>query len=108
MGEKMMLPLVVTTAPEKIYLQVADDTFYRDETFPSDYGDNITWCADSVVDCEVEYIRADLATPAQTVDVERTFAGFRIVENADVPNGEIWVYDKSKITTETLVTKVKP
>jgi hypothetical protein len=62
--------LVVTTAPEKIYLQVTDDTFYRDETFPADYGDDITWCADSVVDCEVEYIRADLATPAQTVDIE--------------------------------------
>jgi hypothetical protein len=29
---------------------------------------------------------------------EALLAGFQVVENADVPNGEIWIYDKSKIT----------
>lgn len=41
--------------------------------------------------------RAIAAQPAQSVDVEKSFAGFRIVENADVPDGEVWVYDKSKL-----------
>jgi hypothetical protein len=31
---------------------------------------------------------------------EALCAGFHVVENADVPNGEIWIYDKSKTTNK--------
>lgn len=34
---------------------------------------------------------------AQSVDVEKSFAGLRIVENANVPDGEVWLYDKAKL-----------
>jgi hypothetical protein len=40
------------------------------------------------------------AAPVGAPDAE-SFAGFRIVENADVPDGEIWVYDKAKVMTAT-------
>jgi len=63
-------PMVVTTAPERIYLQIADDCYYEDQPFPGEHSDQVTWCANSVESCEVPYIRADLAeTKAQTVDV---------------------------------------
>lgn len=47
------------TAPERIYLQVSEDANDADRPFPKQ---DVTWCEDSVVDCEVEYVRADLAT----------------------------------------------
>ena len=50
---------VTRTAPERIWLQVSDDAADRDAPFPVPDGD-LTWCVDSVVDCEVSYIRADL------------------------------------------------
>lgn len=49
----------VRTAPKTIYLQISDDEAHLDEPFP--YGEEVTWCADSVVGAEVKYIRADLA-----------------------------------------------
>lgn len=54
----LTVPRAVATAPERIWLQIGDDRAHMDEPFP---GDEVTWCADSVVDAEVEYVRADLA-----------------------------------------------
>ena len=49
------------TAPKRIWLQVSDEAQSRDEPFPVN-NEGITWCADSVLDCEVEYVRADLSS----------------------------------------------
>jgi hypothetical protein len=46
------------TAPERIYLQVSDDPDHYNTEFVDD---DVTWCRDSVMACEVEYVRADLA-----------------------------------------------
>ena len=53
------------TAPERIWLQVSDDEEDRDEPFPRD--GEVSWCEDSVVATEVEYIRADLVKKAKLV-----------------------------------------
>lgn len=50
---------MVRTAPERIWLQVSDDESHANEPFP--VGHESTWCADSVMASEVEYVRADLA-----------------------------------------------
>ncbi|MGU5533949.1 hypothetical protein [Aeromonas caviae] len=50
----------IRTAPERIWLQVGDQSHYHSEPFPSDTSE-VSWCADSVVGCEVLYVRADLA-----------------------------------------------
>jgi hypothetical protein len=57
-------PEVVRTAPERIWLQVSDDQCDKDKPFPSVFAEHITWCHESVLSCEVEYIRADLASPS--------------------------------------------
>lgn len=49
---------MVSTAPEKIYLLVADAD-YSAEEFPRDH--DVHWCADPALDCNVPYIRADIA-----------------------------------------------
>jgi len=49
----------IRTAPERIWLQVGDQTHYHSEPFPSDTSE-VSWCADSVMSCEVPYVRADL------------------------------------------------
>lgn len=49
----------IRTAPERIWLQVGDQTGDGDYPFP-EHHDEVTWCADSVVACEVPYVRADL------------------------------------------------
>ncbi len=53
----------IRTAPERIWLQVGDQSHYHSEPFPSDTSE-VSWCADSVIACEVPYVRADLAAPA--------------------------------------------
>lgn len=53
----------IRTAPERIWLQVGDQRHYHSEPFPSDTSE-VSWCADSVIACEVPYVRADLAAPA--------------------------------------------
>ncbi len=58
------LPQVVTTAPERIWLQVSDCDGDEEEPFPHGVDAEITWCQDSVMAVEVEYVRADLAHPA--------------------------------------------
>lgn len=50
----------IRTAPERIWLQVGDQSHYHSEPFP-EHHDEVTWCSDSVVACEVPYVRADLA-----------------------------------------------
>ncbi|WP_323914839.1 hypothetical protein [Aeromonas veronii] len=49
----------IRTAPERIWLQVGDQSHYHSEPFP-EHHDEVSWCADSVVACEVPYVRADL------------------------------------------------
>lgn len=53
----------IRTAPERIWLQVGDQSHYHSEPFPSDTSE-VSWCVDSVMACEVPYVRADLAAPA--------------------------------------------
>ncbi|WP_273767336.1 ASCH/PUA domain-containing protein [Aeromonas hydrophila] len=55
----------IRTAPDRIWLQVGDQSHYHSEPFPSDT-EEVTWCADSVVGCEVPYVRADLVGHAPT------------------------------------------
>lgn len=52
------VPVYVATAPERIYLQVADDAYYAEDPFPAE--EEVTWCADSVMELEVSYVREDL------------------------------------------------
>lgn len=49
----------IHTAPERIWLQVGDQSHYHSEPFPSDTSE-VSWCADSVMACEVPYVRVDL------------------------------------------------
>lgn len=51
---------LVRTAPKRIFLQIADED-YSNEPFPRPCGEEITWCETSCVECEVGYVRADLA-----------------------------------------------
>lgn len=50
---------VTLTAPKKIWLQISDEKSDRKEPFTSSCAE-ITWCEDSVLACEVKYVRADL------------------------------------------------
>ena len=59
----MTVTETIRTAPERIWLQVGDQSHYHSEPFPSDTSE-VSWCADSVTGCEVPYVRADLAAPA--------------------------------------------
>ena len=65
-------PVYVATAPERIFLQVADDAYYAEDPFST--GAEITWCDHSVMALEVAYRREDLhaATVAELrAEVER-------------------------------------
>ena len=55
------LTLAQATAPREIWLQISDDKDDYAEEFP--VNSEVTWCQDSVMDCQVKYVRADLATP---------------------------------------------
>ncbi|AUY11123.1 hypothetical protein [Aeromonas sp. ASNIH2] len=59
----MAVTETIRTAPERIWLQVGDQSHCHSEPFPSDTSE-VSWCADSVMACEVPYVRADLAEPA--------------------------------------------
>ena len=54
---------VTKTAPTRIWLQVSDDARDARKPFPEPHSD-LTWCRDSVLACEVEYVRADLVRAA--------------------------------------------
>lgn len=60
-------PKVVITAPPRIWLQVSDDVADLDEPFPAG-AEGVTWEQDSVLTCEVPYVRADLAGPQQAAE----------------------------------------
>ncbi|MFH7526525.1 hypothetical protein AB2J22_13265 [Aeromonas sp. A5] len=66
-GKLPTKPVTITesirTAPERIWLQVGDQSHYHSEPFPIDTSE-VSWCADSVAACEVPYVRADLACQA--------------------------------------------
>ena len=49
------------TAPPRIWLQVSDGAFNSESEFPTDH-EGITWCQDSVLESEVAYVRADIAS----------------------------------------------
>lgn len=53
------VPEVVRTAPERIFLQVSDQEWDADKPFPVDC-DGVSWWKESVLDVEVQYVRADL------------------------------------------------
>lgn len=57
------LPLVQQTAPERIWLAVADDAYYADKPFPD--AEEICWSSDAPLEVCVPYVRADLATPPE-------------------------------------------
>lgn len=63
--ERREMNKLTKTAPCRIFLQISDDKLDYGEPFPGlYYREDITWCSDSVVRCEVEYIRADLVRAA--------------------------------------------
>lgn len=51
---------VTRTAPAEIWLQVSDDAADCRQPFPPVPDADITWCHESVLGCEVRYVRADL------------------------------------------------
>ncbi len=53
------LPLMVTTAPERIWLNIFTDGD-NEEEFPSDH-EGVTWADQDVGDADVPYVRADVA-----------------------------------------------
>lgn len=57
------LPLVQQTAPERIWLAVADDAYYAEQPFP-DGAEEVCWSSDAPLEVCVPYVRADLANPA--------------------------------------------
>ncbi|NII73954.1 hypothetical protein FHW84_002527 [Dyella sp. SG562] len=62
------VPKVVLTAPERIYLQVSDQEWDSDKPFPGDC-DGVSWWKESVLDVEVQYVRADLF---EALEADRT------------------------------------
>lgn len=72
--------LVQATAPREIWLQVSDEAEHSAEPFPDDA--EVSWCADSVLACEVRYVRADLAQVQPTLSVAQSIAA----EQADDPS----------------------
>lgn len=74
---------VTATAPERIWLQVSDDSIDREVEFPWQHED-VTWCQDSTLACEVEYIRADLAQ--QYLDHLRGIANEPEHQRDDLPD----------------------
>lgn len=58
------LTVLQSTAPREIWLQVSDEHRDNAEPFP-DNTEGVTWCQDSVLACEVRYVRADLAETHQ-------------------------------------------
>ncbi|EIS3740047.1 MULTISPECIES: hypothetical protein [Aeromonas] len=97
----------IRTAPSRIWLQVGDRGSDHDYPFPI-WSHEVSWCADSMVACEVPYVRADLAGKPQDqheqpptmvpegwqiVPIEFTDKMFEAAENAVSATGglpEIW------------------
>lgn len=85
---------VTTTAPTRIWLQVSDDRSDADLEFP-DPTEDLTWCQDSVLACEVEYVRADLVRAAMPEnwendpDTKALAEALGMAHNAKVREGEL-------------------
>ena len=52
------------TAPRRIWLQCSDESDGVRNSFGDYDAGEVTWCADSVLAAEVEYVRADLVRTA--------------------------------------------
>ncbi|MGN5136598.1 phage N-6-adenine-methyltransferase [Aeromonas veronii] len=61
----------IITAPDRIWLQVGDQSHYHSEQFPTDTSE-VSWCADSVMACEVPYVREDLAFAASSQTIAKS------------------------------------
>ncbi|QHC08937.1 hypothetical protein GRF56_16800 [Aeromonas veronii] len=73
----------IRTAPGRIWLQVGDQSHYHSDPFP-EHHDEVSWCADSVVACEVPYVRADLAAaPLNGEKLTVTISGKGLLELVD-------------------------
>jgi hypothetical protein len=68
------LPLAQLTAPRKIWLQSSGVEFDMAEPFPDNH-EGITWCEDEIGDGDVPYVRADLATPPDLLEIVRISIG---------------------------------
>jgi hypothetical protein len=85
------LTLAQATAPREIWLQISDEQDDNGEPFP-DNTEGITWCQDSVLACEVKYVRADIAIESaiqpQWRDIE-----------ADPPKDgtDVWLHADGKV-----------
>lgn len=73
----------IRTAPERIWLQVGDQAHYHSEPFPRDTSE-VSWCAASVVGCEVPYLRADLASGRFEIPITEWA---NAVDAPDIPEG---------------------
>ena len=101
-------PRVVSTAPKRIYLQVSDDEDHLAEDFP-DAWDEVTWCQESVMQCEVAYVRADLAAPPPAVAQEERQDWADWIEAAKLDLSEVlhlapgydWNLDPRSLTLKT-------
>lgn len=71
----------IETAPERIYLQISDTD--ADAAFPfPETTEGVTWCAESVVTVEVQYIRADMAEQQR----DKLLAALELImERMDLP-----------------------
>lgn len=79
------LTLVQATAPREIWLQISDEAEHSAEPFPTDH-EGITWCQDSVLTCEVKYVRADLAAqPAEPGHVILSAKARRVLGLTEAP-----------------------
>jgi hypothetical protein len=58
--------LLDATAPSRIYLQIDPngDNDDRSDPWTDEMGEGVSWCADSIGGCEIQYVRADLAQPS--------------------------------------------
>lgn len=100
--------------PERIWLQLDTDANNdeRDMPFAGDLAD-LSWCAEQIGGLEVEYVRADLATPpatqqpeaqavARLVIVDRG-GGFKAIRTwddiGDLPPGEHFLFSAAHPTT---------
>jgi hypothetical protein len=57
--------LLDKTAPDRIWLQIdtGGDRDDREESWIAGMDDGVSWCADSIGGLEIQYVRADLASP---------------------------------------------
>ncbi|MCX7132316.1 MazG-like family protein [Aeromonas sp.] len=97
-GHAVSVTETIRTAPERIWLQVGDQEHYHSEPFPRDTGE-VSWCADSVVGCEVPYVRADLAGK---LPEQGGVNGFHLLREANHLRQEEWDIGSEKVSLSFL------